>query len=99
VREEIKSRVEGLGAPLTIATELHNPDLQLALVAGNVGVGMLRGSFLKNHPLRARLSIVEHPNFDISIRIAFFRGRYLDTREQAPRELQRIPFKRFAGRN
>jgi DNA-binding transcriptional LysR family regulator len=95
VREEIKNRVERLGASLMVAAELHNPDLQLSLIAGNVGVGMLRASFLRTHPLRARLSIIEHPNFNISIRIAFFRGRYLGTREQVALELQRTLVKHF----
>ena len=95
MREEIKNRVERLGAPLTVAAELHNPDLQLSLIAGNVGVGMLRASFLRAHPLRTRLSIIEHPSFNISIRIAFFRGRYLGTRERVALELQRILVKHF----
>jgi hypothetical protein len=80
VREELKNRVERLGAPLLVAAELHNPHLQLSLIAGNVGVGMLRSSFLRAHTLRTRLSIIEHPNFNISIRIAFFRARHLGAR-------------------
>jgi DNA-binding transcriptional LysR family regulator len=95
VREEIKNRVERLGAPLVVAAELHNPGLQLSLIAGNVGVGILRASFLRTHPLRSRLSIIEHPNFNVSIRIAFFRARHLGTREQVARELQRILVKHF----
>lgn len=97
VREELKNRVERLGAPLNVAAELHNPDLQLSLIAGNVGVGMLRASFLQTHALRTRLSIIEHPNFNISIRIAFFRARHLGTREQVALELQRILVKHFGG--
>jgi DNA-binding transcriptional LysR family regulator len=97
VREEIKNRVEQLGAPLMVAAELHNPDLQLSLIAGNVGVGMLPASFLRTHSLRAQLSTIEHPNFNISIRIAFFRGRYLGTREQVALELQRMLVKHFSG--
>lgn len=96
VREEIRSRVERLGAPLMIAAELHNPDLQLSLIAGNVGVGMVQAKFLRTHFLRTQLSIIEHPNFNLSIRIAFFRGRYLGTRERAALELQRILVKHFA---
>jgi DNA-binding transcriptional LysR family regulator len=95
VREEIKNRVERLGAPLIVAAELDNPDLQLSLIAGNVGVGMLRASFLRTHSLRTRLSIIEHPNFNITIRIAFFRGRHLGTREQVALELQRLLVKHF----
>ena len=97
VREELKTRVERLGAPLMVAAELHNPDLQLSLIAGNVGVGMLRASFLRTHSLRHRLSIIEHPNFNISIRIVFFRGRYLGTRELVAVELQRRLVKHFEG--
>jgi hypothetical protein len=78
-----------------VAAELHNPDLQLSLIAGNVGVGMLGTSFLRTHALRTRLSIVEHPNFNISIRIAFFRARHLGTREQVAVELQRILVRHF----
>lgn len=95
VREEIKNRVERLGAPLIVAAELHNPDLQLSLIAGNVGVGMLRANFLRTHSLRARLSLIEHPNFNITIRIAFFRGRHLGARGQVALELQRILMKQF----
>ena len=97
VREEIKHRVERLGAPLIVAAELHNPDLQLSLIAGNVGVGMLRASSLRTHTLRNRLSVIEHPNFNISIRIAFFRARHLGPREQVALELQRILVKHFEG--
>jgi hypothetical protein len=97
VREELKTRVERLGAPLVVAAELHNPHLQLSLIAGNVGVGMLRASFLRTHSLRTRLSIIEHPNFNISIRIAFFRSRSLGTREVVAVELQRMLVKHFEG--
>jgi DNA-binding transcriptional LysR family regulator len=97
VRDEIQNRVEQLGVPLTVAAELHNPDLQLSLIAGDVGVGMLQASFLRTHALRSRLSIVEHPSFNISIRIAFFRARHLGTREQVALELQRILVKHFEG--
>jgi DNA-binding transcriptional LysR family regulator len=97
VREEVKNRVERLGAPLIVAAELHNPDLQLSLIAGNVGVGMVRDSFLRAHPLRARLSRIDHPDFNISIRIACFRGRYLGTRAPIALELQRILVKHFKG--
>lgn len=95
VREEIKKRIERLGATLMVAAELHNPDSQLALIAGNVGMGILRASFLRTHLLRTRLSIIQHPHFNISIRIAFFRGRHLGTREQVALELQRILVKHF----
>jgi len=97
VREEIKNRVERLGVPLNVAAELHNPDLQLALIAGNVGVGMARSSFLRRHSLRTRLSIIEHPNFKLSIRIAFYRARHLGARERVAVELQRILKKHFEG--
>ena len=99
VREEIKTRVERLGAPLIVAAELHNPDLQLALIAGNLGVGMVRASLLEAHSLRNLLSTIEHPNFDFSVRIAFFRARYLGAREQAALEFQRILVKHFARLN
>jgi hypothetical protein len=95
VREEIKNRVERLGAPLVVAAELHYPDLQLSLIAGNVGVGILRASFLRTHSLRTRVNIIEHPSFNISIRIAFFRARHLGTREQVALELQKILVKHF----
>lgn len=80
-----------------VAAELHNPDLQLSLIAGNVGVGMLRASILRTHSLRTRLSIIEHPNFNISIRIAFFRARHLGMRELVAVELQQRLVKHFGG--
>jgi DNA-binding transcriptional LysR family regulator len=95
VREEIRKRVERMGVPLVVAAELHSPGLQLSLIAGNVGVGVLRTSFLRVHPLRTRLRVIEHSNFSVAIRIAFFRGRYLGTREQVAIELQRMLVNHF----
>ena len=95
MREEIRKRVERLGVPLVVAAELHSPGLQLSLIAGNVGVGVLRTSFLRAHALRTRLRVIEHPNFSVAIRIAFFRGRYLGTREQVAIELQRMLVNHF----
>ncbi|HET9408087.1 MAG TPA: LysR family transcriptional regulator [Candidatus Sulfotelmatobacter sp.] len=93
VREAIRKRVEDLGVPFNVAAELHNPGLQLSLIAGNVGVGILRASSLRKHPLRARVTFVDHPNFNISVRIVFLRARYLGTREQVAMELQRLLLK------
>ena len=90
VRDEIEHRVERLGAPLVLAAELHNPDLQLSLIAGDVGVGMVQASFLRTHRLRKRLSVVDHPQLRLPVRIAFYRGRYLGVRERAAIELERI---------
>ncbi len=88
-------RVESLGMPLVVAAGRHIPGLQLSLIAGNVGVGVVRTSFLRVHPLYARLRVIEQPNFSIAIRIAFFRGRYLGTREQVAIELQGMLVKHF----
>jgi DNA-binding transcriptional LysR family regulator len=95
VREELERRVERLGARLTVAAQLHNPDLQVALIAGGVGVGILRRSYVQAH--RAKLSVIEHPEFRISIRIALFRGRHLGTRENAALELEGILRKHLTG--
>lgn len=95
VREEIKRRVERLGAPLAIAAELHSPGLQLSLTAGNVGVGILRTGFVRTHALRSRLRVIDHPEFNLSVRIAFFRGRYLGAREKVAMELQQMLVKHF----
>lgn len=95
VREEIESRVERMGGPLMVAAEVHNSDLQLSLIAGNIGVGILPVSFLRTHRLRNRVSTIENPDFHISIRVVFFRARHLGAREQAAIELQRILAKHF----
>jgi DNA-binding transcriptional LysR family regulator len=97
VREHLKNHIERLGGRLNVAAELHNPDLQAALVAGGAGVGMLRASFLRAHPLRDELTIIQHPKFKISIRIAFLRARYLGAREQVALELQRLFAEHFDG--
>ena len=95
VREEIKNRVERLGFPFMVVAELHNPDLQLALIAAGVGVGMVRASYLRTHPLRSQVSSVEDSSFNISVRIGFFCGGHLGTLAQAAIELQRILVKHF----
>lgn len=95
VREEIEKRVERLGVSLRIAAELHNPTLQLALIAGNVGVGVLRSSFLKTHPLRSQLRVIEDPGFRIPVKVLFLRGRYLGTRERVALKLQGMLVQHF----
>lgn len=95
VREELKNRVERLGARLSIAAELYNPELQLELVAGDVGVGMVRACLLNGHPLRKRLRVIKHPNFLVSIQIALLRGRHLGARAQVALELQGMLVKHF----
>jgi len=90
VREEIERRVERLGGTLEVAAELHDANLQLALIAANMGVGVVRETFLRTHALRDRVEAIDHPAFQISIRIAFFRARYLGARAQVARELERI---------
>ena len=58
-------------------------------------MGMLRTKFVRIHPLRSQVRLIEHPNFNLSIRIAFFRGRYLGTREKVVLELQRMLMTHF----
>lgn len=95
VREEIKNRMERSGFPFMVAAELHNPDLQLSLIAGGLGVGTLRASFLQTHPQRNQVSVVENSSFNVSIRIGLFYGGHLGTRTQAVIGLQQIMAKHF----
>jgi DNA-binding transcriptional LysR family regulator len=95
VRQQISDRVERLGCPLVVAAELHNPDLQLSLIAGNVGVGIFQTSFLKAHRLRAQVHVFEDANFDIAIKIVFFCGKHLGTRQQVAAKLQQLLVKHF----
>jgi len=95
VRSEIESRLQRLGVPLTIAAELHNPELQLSLIRKDVGVGALRDSFVRKYARDASLRILNHPSFDLSIRIAFLYCRYLGARERVAKELQNILVSHF----
>lgn len=97
VRDEMRSRVERLGAPFTIAAELHSPDLQLSLIAGDVGVGVMPASFLRTHALRGDVSVIEDSAFTIAVRIVYCRGAALGTRGRIAVELQRILLERFGG--
>ena len=95
VRDEIRNRVERLGCPFTVAAELHNPDLQLSLVAGDVGVGIFSARFLRTHTLRRQVSVIQDPAFTIAARIVYFRGRLPGTRGRVALEVQRILVKYF----
>lgn len=90
VRQELQRRVESLGVPFVVAAEVYDPDLQLALIAANVGIGMLPAGFLHRHSLRRRFRLVEGSHFDIPVRIVFLRARHLGTRGPAAAELQRL---------
>jgi DNA-binding transcriptional LysR family regulator len=95
VREEISKRVERLGAPLRVSAEVHNSDLQLSLIAGNMGVGIVEADYLRTHSLRAQLSIMDDPRFNLSARVAYFRGRNLGTRDKVALELERMLVNHF----
>ena len=75
--EEIRQRVERHGAPLLIAAELHNPGLQLPLIAGGMGVSISPTSFVRAHALRSRVSVIRHLDFHLSIRVVFLYARHL----------------------
>jgi DNA-binding transcriptional LysR family regulator len=96
VREEIRKFVEKEG-PMKIAAELHNPHLQLALIAGSVGVGAVQESVLRKHPLRTKLKSIDHAEFKISARVICVCGRNLGSRQRVAIELERILVKHFAN--
>jgi DNA-binding transcriptional LysR family regulator len=95
VREEIRRRVEKLGAPFRVSAEVQNSDLQLLLIAGNMGVGIVEANFLRTHVLRNQLSLVDDSRFNVSARVVYFRGRNLGTREQVALALEQILLKHF----
>jgi len=95
IRDEIRMRVEKSGAPFKVAAELNNPDLQLALIAGKAGLGVMQESFLRRHPLRSQLSVVDLPAFTIRATVACVRGRYLGPREQVANQLESLLVSHF----
>ena len=99
VRDEMRSRVERLGAPFTVAAELHSPDLQLSLIAGNVGVGVMPASFLRAHTLRSEVSVIEDSAFTIAVRIVYCRGTAPGTRGRIALEMQRILVEQFGRKD
>jgi len=96
VRAELERRAERLGGSVTVAAELHSSDLQLALVAGKVGLGLVRASVLRAHPLRRELRVIDHAAFALSIQISFVRGSHLGSREPVALAFQRMLQRRFA---
>jgi DNA-binding transcriptional LysR family regulator len=96
VREEIRKLVEKNG-PMRIAAELHNPHLQLALIAGSVGLGVVQERVLRKHPLRMKLKAIDHPEFNVSAKVICVRGRNLGSRQRVAIELERILVKHFAN--
>jgi DNA-binding transcriptional LysR family regulator len=96
VREEIRKFVEKEG-PMRIAAELHNPHLQLALIAGSVGLGAVQESVLRQHPLRTKLKAIDRAVFNVSARVMCVCGRNLGSRQRVAIELERILVKHFAN--
>jgi len=84
---------------MKIAAELHNPHLQLALIAGSVGLGVVQQSVLQKHPLRSKLRTLAHPQFDISAKVICVSGRNLGSRQRVATEFQHILIKHFAKHN
>jgi DNA-binding transcriptional LysR family regulator len=83
LRASFLEEMEQIGAPVTVAAEIHNMHLQLAFVERGAGFGLLPSRFVAHHGSRDRLQVLEPPGFSLPMAIAVVRSGPLGLLEQA----------------
>ncbi|MFZ6646516.1 LysR family transcriptional regulator [Undibacterium sp. TJN25] len=68
-RAALERAMEGAGRSLKLSVDTHGTEMQLRLVAGGLGLGLVPRSVLRHSASRSRLSIVEVRDFSLKLDI------------------------------
>ena len=88
MRESLRAHLEKSGTPFSVAAEVHNLDLQLALVAAGIGRGVLPARVLARRGLARRIEVVRNLRWDLRADIVFVRAGHLGQLELAAKFLE-----------
>jgi DNA-binding transcriptional LysR family regulator len=69
IREAFRDHLERSGTPLRLAAEVHNPELQLSMIAAGIGRGVMPLRFLARHPRRARVRVIRGWELEASLTV------------------------------
>ena len=98
MRQALEARLRELGAPFEVAAAINNIDMQVALVASGIGLGLIPARFLASHPKRRRLERLTRSGISIEASIVFMQAGHLGRLEPAATFLQEELRDHFAER-
>jgi DNA-binding transcriptional LysR family regulator len=99
IRQALEARLRKLGSPFEVASEINNIDMQLALVASGIGLGLIPARFLASHPKRRRLERIKGSGISIEASIVFMQASHLGRLEAAATFLEKEFRDHFAERD
>lgn len=99
IRASLEAKLRKLGSPFEVASEINNIDMQLALVASGIGLGLIPARFLASHPKRRRLERIKGSGISIEASIVFMQASHLGRLEAAATFLEKEFRDHFAERD
>ncbi len=96
IRQVLEVKLREIGTAFRIAAEIHNIEMQLSLVAGGLGLGIVPARLLAAHPRRRHLEQLTRPGVTLSVAIVFVRAGHLGRLDTAATFLQRAVAEQFA---
>jgi DNA-binding transcriptional LysR family regulator len=98
IRASLEAKLRELGAPFEVAAAINNIDMQVALVASGIGLGLIPSRFLASHPKRRRLERVTRSGINIGASIVYVQAAHLGRLEPAATFLLKEFREHFAER-
>lgn len=96
IRQTLEVKLREMGFGFRIAAEIHNVEMQLSLVAGGLGLGIVPARLLATHPRRRHLEQLTRTGVTLSAAIVFVRAGHLGQLDLAAAFLQDALAEHFA---
>jgi DNA-binding transcriptional LysR family regulator len=98
IRQALEVKLREMGSPFRVAAEIHNVEMQLSLVAGGLGLGIVPARLLATHPRRRHLQPLTRTGVTLSAAIVFVRAGHLGQLDMAAEFFQTALTEHFAPR-
>jgi DNA-binding transcriptional LysR family regulator len=98
IRQALEVKLREMGSPFRVAAEIHNVEMQLSLVAGGLGLGIVPARLLATHPRRRHLQPLTRTGVTLSAAIVFVRAGHLGQLDMAAEFFQTALAEHFAPR-
>jgi DNA-binding transcriptional LysR family regulator len=96
IRQALEVKLREMGSGFRVAAEIHNVEMQLSLVAGGLGLGIVPARVLATHPRRRQLEQLTRAGVTLSAAIVFVRAGHLGQLGTAAAFLQETLAEHFA---
>ena len=98
IRQALEVKLREMGSPFRVAAEIHNVEMQLSLVAGGLGLGIVPARLLATHPRRRHLQPLTRTGVTLSAAIVFVRAGHLGQLDMAAEFFRTALTEHFAPR-